>query len=463
LGGTADLLRNRDGASDVAALHDRCGVYTKSAMVERILDEIGWCVCADLIDKRLLEPAAGQGAFIIEAGRRLLHSLRLTSVPMTFEVLQPRIRGFELHDGEAAKGRAKLVSLLIAEGLNGGEAQEIAACWLATADFLLIRNRNDYFTHCAGNPPYSRWSKVPPSLRAAYEAVLPKHIAKGDLFLPFLDGAIGALWPGGKLGFLCSNRWEFMAFAEGFRARRMPEVCVHLNEPANAYDVYERPVDIYPSILVLERRDQPFTAPSPRARVRKNLSEAGFEVRVGPALGCTDAYVIASQSTQIEPQLLAGWVGASDVSEGEEPKIGKSVICLYDSEGQLVDPTKFPHAYRHLLRFKSQLEQRSIVKKHGAQWYRPIDRVYAAAWAAPKILIPELAKVPRVALDRSGAIPAHGLYAIMAKRPEADVEALYQQLVNGGLAKELDGKVPKVKGGYMRCYKRFLEQITIST
>jgi adenine-specific DNA-methyltransferase len=35
-------------------------------------------------------------------------------------------------------------------------------------------------------------------------------------------------------------------------------------------------------------------------------------------------------------------------------------------------------------------------------------------------------------------------------------------LSNGKLAKALDGIAPKVKGGYVRCYKRFLLKMRLS-
>jgi hypothetical protein len=99
------------------------------------------------------------------------------------------------------------------------------------------------------------------------------------------------------------------------------------------------------------------------------------------------------------------------------------------------------------------LKNRSVVRA-GAEWYSTIDRVRAVDWKRPKILIPELAKKPRCAIDRSGAIPAHGVYAIFA--PDDDVDAIYNKLKNGRLALALDGIAPQVKGGYVRCYKRFL-------
>ena len=56
-------------------------------------------------------------------------------------------------------------------------------------------------------------------------------MSKGDLFLPFLDLSIGCLMPGGRLGFVCSNRWQFMAFASDFRQTRLPEIAIEQNKP----------------------------------------------------------------------------------------------------------------------------------------------------------------------------------------------------------------------------------------
>jgi hypothetical protein len=131
---------------------------------------------------------------------------------------------------------------------------------------------------------------------------------------------------------------------------------------------------------------------------------------------------------------------------------------MYGTDGKLVKLKRFPRLKARLRRFKKQLEKRAIVAD-GAPWFRPIDRVKAADWARPKLLVPELAKVPRLAIDRSGAIPSHGVYAIFA--PNDDVEALYRKLRGGKLAKALKNIAPKVKGGYVRCYKRFLLMVRI--
>jgi hypothetical protein len=47
-------------------------IFTKTAVVEFILDLTGWRIGEDLLNKRLLEPSCGSGDFVVPAVRRLL-------------------------------------------------------------------------------------------------------------------------------------------------------------------------------------------------------------------------------------------------------------------------------------------------------------------------------------------------------------------------------------------------------
>jgi adenine-specific DNA-methyltransferase len=179
---------------------------------------------------------------------------------------------------------------------------------------------------------------------------------------------------------------------------------------------------------------------------------------VGPALGHTPAFVLEADELDVEADLLNPWLDTAEIFEESISWRGRRVIAMHDNNGRLIEPSQFPLTLKRLARFRSQLNTRSIVK-NGAPWFRSIDRVCSADWARPKLLIPEIAKIPRVAIDLSGAIPSHGVYAVFA--PDDKLDILYDQLRGGGLAKALSGIAPKIKGGYTRCYKRFLEQITV--
>jgi hypothetical protein len=450
------LLTRRE---EVDALHRQCGIYTKPDVVAEILDAVGWQDRFDLSQFRLLEPAAGDGAFVTEAARRLLTSCRKRSVAPRFDAIKDCIRAFEIHPREARRARQNVVTAIREFGIHHTTAGALARTWISTADFLLSRPSVTGFTHAVGNPPYVRWAKVPEKLRRTYSERLSREMIGGDLFLPFLDHALKQLRWQGRCGFLCSDRWRFMAFAENFRTKWLPQLDIVSEESLLAMDAYVREVDAYPSILIARRTHKAKSSmATPAIRSSKTIKDFDFKIKVGPALGHTPAFVLDEDEDDAEPALLLPWIDTSEVADGSIIWRKRRVIEMHGDEGKLIDLKQFPMALRRLGRFKSELSMRSIVR-NGSPWFRPIDRICASDWAAPKLLIPEIAKVPRVAIDRSGAIPSHGIYAIFA--PNGKIDTLYEQLVEGGLARALEGIAPKIKGGYVRCYKRFLEQIVL--
>lgn len=446
-------------SAEIKALHGRCGVYTKPEIVCRILDAIGWRANADLSQACLLEPAAGDGAFVVEAARRLISSCVRLGIDLRAASLLRRIVAYELHEGEAEAARARVRSVLRSLGVHHRTAHACARAWIVTGDFLLVNLPADSFTHTTGNPPYVRWSKIPPKLKAKYEALLSSDMTGGDLFLPFLDRALELLQPGGRIGFLCSDRWRFMGFAERFREKWLPSLNITSETTLSAPEAFVGDVDSYPTILIAVKRRKKKIEPRLKKRYRKKtLTELGCVVKVGPALGHAAAFVLEADEDDVEPELLKPWIEASDIKNGFIKRRGRRVVVMYDKNGKLINPKKYPLLMARLKRFRKQLKKRSIVQ-NGAQWFRTIDRVVAADWRRPKLLIPELAKIPRVVIDRTGTIPSHGVYAIFAK--DDDVEVLYEKLRDGKLAKALDGIAPKVKGEYVRCYRHFLLMVRL--
>ena len=440
-------------------LHARCGVYTQKGPAGRILDAVGWTADADLRDARLLEPAAGDGAFVLAAADRLIAAFAGHGLPLTVAGLAPRITAFELLEREAETARRSAEARMIVAGLSARDARTVADAWIRTGDFLL-NTPTMTFTHVVGNPPYCRWSRIPPTLKRAYEAALRSDVARGDIFLPFLDLGIELLDEGGVLGFICSDRWKYMGFADGFRKRRLPQIEIVRDKAIHADDAFLRSVDTYSSELVIRRKAAGTAAPKRRRKANRTLDDAGYRIRVGPALGCTPAYVMSSEATDgIERELLTAWVDGRDVSAEGLRAASRQVLTMNGADGQLIDLADFPGAASHLETYRAILSSRAVVRVSGKTWYAPIDRVHAADWARPKLLVPELAKEPRVCLDLTGAIPSHGVYAVFA--PDDDLEPLLGAWSDGGLGRALKGKAPMVKGGYVRCYKRFLAALAV--
>lgn len=458
----------------VRELHARCGIYTRIETVQWFLDEIGWTVNADLTEARLLEPSCGDGVFLAEAAARLCESFRTQSHRRTFGRLVPRLLGFELHPCEAAKARKQVRTTLVEHGVSTDTAHRLVGEWIRSEDFLLADVPDRSFSHVVGNPPYVRWSKVPIALKRAYENKLPSHAARGDLCLAFLDRALSALGDQGRIGFLCSDRWLYSAYAVEFRKIVLPDYIIERCDAASDEDVFETRVNAYPIKLIARRRKMPHRGNSRWITSTKKtgartthksgrskyltLEEAGCRIRVGPALGPERAFVGTLNEIGVEPELLAPYIGPRELGSDSISWKGRYVVCMHDESGALRDLTEFPKLRSRLRKFQKRLQGRAIVKQ-GAPWHRTIDRVRHVDWTRPKLLVPEMTKEPRVILDFDGYIPSHGIYAIFA--PDDDVEALYEKLRDGKLAQALEGIAPKVNGGYVRCYKRFLSMVSI--
>ena len=449
--------RMRDESID--ELHRLCGIYTMPEVAGRILDVVGWRKDADLSDVRLLEPAAGNGEFVAQAGQRLVASYRSRGIEPKIGRLREKIVAFELQPHAAADARRRITAALGEMGIHHKTAAACGAAWIRNADFLLADIPEATFTHVVGNPPYIRWSKIPGVLKSIYEDRLPREMTGGDLFLPFLDRSFTLLRASGECGFLCSDRWLYMAFAERFRKKWLRMLDIRSNESVISADVFTRRVDAYPTILIAsKRKTRKVGRHVGGRRTGRTLDELGYVIKAGPALGHTPAFVIQPGENDIESGLLHRWIDSSEVLEGSIKWAGRHVIAMFNDDGNLLELNRFPKLKYRMRRFSAELKRRSIVR-NGAPWYRTIDRVRAVDWLRPKLLVPELAKIPRIAIDRSGAIPSHGIYAIFT--PHDCVEDLYERLSDGGLARALNGISPKLKGGYVRCYRRFLSKVRI--
>lgn len=427
-------------------------------MVKRLLDRVGWTREADLASARLLEPGAGDGEFLVEAVRRLVASFVRCGLRLDFKSLRDRVLAYELAPGEANKARSRIIAEMKELGVHHITANACARAWVRTEDYLLAELPHHSFTHIVGNPPYIRWSKLPKTMSKAYVKKLPSTIARGDLYLPFLHRSFEHLAHDGRCAFVCSDRWRYTVYAEGFRRKWLASMHIETESAGEPTEAFVRDVYVYPEILTARHRGSSKPQTPRRKRGGKTLAELGCSIRVGPALGITPAFVLTPHEHNVESHLLHPWVDTSEVQAGRVDWSGRRVISPFDDTGALIDLEQHPLFAAHIRQFEARLRARYIVR-NGGEWYRTIDNVKAADWAPPKLLIPEVAKIPRVAIDRSGAIPSHGLYCVFSHK--ADIEDIYDRLRDGKLAKALAPIAPKVKGRYTRCYRRFLNMITV--
>ncbi len=237
---------------------------------------------------RIVDPACGSGAFLIEAFDQMFAEYDKAQGVLN------ELRGATLFDIR----KTILEHNLYGVDLNG-EAVEIArlSCWIKTAEFGKelttldhnIRRGNSVIAdpavhpeafdwHAAfpevfaaggfdvviGNPPYVRqeWiSAFKPYLQEHYRA----YDGTADLYVYFYELGINLLKPGGRLCFIVTNKWMKAGYGEPLRRFFAESAWVEsVVNFGHAKQIFED-ADVFPSILVARKpTDEP---PPETARV----------------------------------------------------------------------------------------------------------------------------------------------------------------------------------------------------
>ena len=140
-------------------------VYTKPWVVDLILDLVGYRPEADLAVLMAVEPAAGEGAFLVSMVRRLLASLQIHG--RTIDEAKRALLAYELDSKASAGARDLVVDELIRAGVARHEAEETAAHWIVEGNYLLSSPTAPRADVIAGNPPYIRYDDLPEDLIGA--------------------------------------------------------------------------------------------------------------------------------------------------------------------------------------------------------------------------------------------------------------------------------------------------------
>ena len=141
----------------------------------------------------ILEPSAGDGAFVEAVARRLGR--------------RGRIDAIELHEDEASKIRARVPTANVADG--------DAFTWYSV-------DRDGTYDAVVGNPPFIRYQTFPEAHRAAgfalmhLEGLRPNRLT--NAWVPFVVLATRALRPGGRLAMVVPAELLQVTYASELRA-----------------------------------------------------------------------------------------------------------------------------------------------------------------------------------------------------------------------------------------------------
>ena len=483
-----------------AGREERGAIFTRREVVEFMLDLVGYTASRPLHNLRVLEPAFGEGDFLLLAIARLLTAWKsATDQDDPVHALSDAIRAVELHSRTFAATRDKVLAVLTADGITEKAAVTLADHWLINADFLLTLLPHPF--HCVvGNPPYVRQELIPDALLAEYRTRYTTVFDRADLYVPFIERSLTCLEPGGALGFICADRWIKNRY--GGPLRQLIADRFHLRAYVDMVETpaFQADVSAYPAIMIIgnEQRgktrvarrpdieaaslkvlSQALLSPDPPtpesgvlelaevtagaepwilesfdqlALVRRleqhfpPLEEAGCTVGIGVATGADHAFIGPYATLDVEPSRKLPLAMTRDIVSGAVQWRGLGLVNPFAEKGGLVDLNAYPRLKAYLEARKDRLATRHVAKKRPANWYRTIDRIHPALAGKQKLLIPDIKGEAQVVYEDGQLYPHHNLYFITSE--EWDLHAL-QAVLRSGIARLFVSVYsPRLRGGY---------------
>lgn len=464
-------------------------VFTAPAIVNYLLDEVGYLEDKDLGKLKILEPSAGTGAFGIEIVRRLYNSSVKFSFSF-FEALAQNVRFVELNENSCSDLINRIdntVSAFLGIKVKIGTKITLNSDFLTTAF-------DQSFDCVVGNPPYIRHELIPEEKKEKYKRSFQTFKYRADLYVPFYEKALKLLATNGSLSFVCSNRWLNNQYGEPLRnliASQFNLIKVLKIERAELFD---ESVIAYPSITTI-KNESPSTeflycessakkialdeinfrhVPSPQDGSWQNIfvqydldheelsgiAEQGFEIGIGVATG-SDAIFIKDEASinGIERSRLLPLIMARDLKDNQLKWSEKYLVNPYEGES-LCSLEKYPHLKEYFESHKHALVKRHTAKDAPDKWYKTIDKVKPGLLSKPKILLPDLSGNSVLLIDEGSYYPHHNIYYITGKEKE-QLEILAAILMSDFTKDQLTKIGIKMNGGLPRFQAQVLKKLKI--
>lgn len=460
----------------------------------------------ELKQLRLLDPACGSGAFLIEAFDQLhavyedsnarLEELRgqRTLFDLDRQILQHNLYGVDLNPEAvqicqlslwiktAARGK-QLTSLdhNIREGnsvISDPAVHPRAFAWEAAFPEVFAAGGFDVVV---GNPPYIRQEMLAP-FKSYWEGRFESYHGVADIFAYFFEQGIEVLRPGGRLAFITSGSWVRGNFGTPLRGFLSSHARVESLVDFGEFQPFEDAEMIRPSIIVL-RKDKPggemrlfkwLTTGRPPETLSEEIALAptvqsnrfgepawdlesdevldllaklsvshptlhtstGGRILYGLKTGLTDAFVVGQA---IRDQLLAGdpscerfirpfvqgthlrpWYAEEDQQYLIALRSSANFQWPWSDKGRDAEQAfrkTYPSVFDHLDQFRDAAIKRT---DQGTFWWELRSCDYWDAFDGPKIVWPDISKLPRFSLESTGRymgntgyfIPTSDLYLL---------------------------------------------------
>lgn len=224
---------------------DLCQFFTRDTVARYCLQQLSWP--ANPLEMKVLEPAAGHGAFFLPLVPKLVSACLEQRQP--YDALRKVVRAYEI-DAEVATSLEENCGQELRKcGVPNSKANEIARYWVRNEDFLAARIHSR-FTHIVSNPPYIRWDSIPVDQRTIYRERFPSFKQRADLYVAFIERSLELLEDDGHLGFLCPGSWTRNGYGGSIRQTLTSKGWLKTIADFSDVDSFEKAADAYWAFLL---------------------------------------------------------------------------------------------------------------------------------------------------------------------------------------------------------------------
>ena len=490
-------------------------VFTKSWVVELMLDLCGYVAAEDLPHRVAVEPSCGDGAFLLPMIFRLSLSLRDRGGHLA--EAQGAIRAFDLQEQHVQRARSAAREVLTADGWPADDIDQVVDGWITHGDYLLTYHAQDADL-VIGNPPYIRSEDMLPELREAYLRRCKTMTAGSDIFVGFIEAGLKSLRKGGVLCFIVADRWMHNNY--GRRLRGLVADCFSVEAVVEMHgvDAFASEVSAYPAVTQIRRARQgealfavarehfgeaaaqslgqwaadgtqaqlttddfraarlpqwfqteavwPSASPA-RLAVLEDLNErlhaledsaTGTRVGIGIATGA-DGVFVTGDGNVAEADRLVPLIKTGQLRSGVARWHDTWLVNPWADNGSLVDLADYPRMQNYFEGSVLRLKDRHIAKKDSAEWLRTIDKVYPGLREKPKLLLPDMKATIEPVLDEGHGYPHHNLYWVTSD--VWDLRVLGGLLLSRVAQMFVEAYGVKMRGGTLRFQAQYLRLIRV--
>ena len=486
-------------------------VYTKSWVVNLILDMVGFSPEKPLWKMVAVEPSCGEGSFLKSMAERVALSAERDG-SFEAELMMGCVVSYDTDVASVDASRRAVASVMSGHGLSAEDAEAVARNWVRCDDYLLAESVTADFV--IGNPPYVRATDIGSGLRKEYCGIHQTMTMGCDLYVAFIEHGLSQLGSNGKLCFICADRWLQNQY--GTSLRKFVSDGFHIDSVVKMHDVdaFESQVSAYPAITLLDRGEGrikyvgcnadfdetstgellswldsdcrdftcrsfeaglipephggsivPLASPSKSRRILElseslpTLEDSGVNLGIGLATG-RDSVFITDEPGIVEPGRMLPVFNMRDWRRGKREK-QRWLINPWNEDGTLVDLSRYPRTKAYFEANRETLEKRHVAKKNPDGWYRTIDKPKWELLGKPMLLFPDMAGKAEPVYAEGSKYPCHNCYWLVSDT--WDLKVLGGLLMSEVAESFVDAMGVKMRGGTLRFQAQYLRLIHVPT